>query len=179
MNRLDRSESERGKSAGMELVARGKEDTVLRGIEIIKWLAARHAYITCDDMWARGFEISGDARILGVIFRQAAELGIIRKSRHFVETIQKKSHRAPIQVWRSHAFDAEPFLESKLYSRLVEVREKFDAVQLEKIRTAAAATAPKARPRTPQRLRNQRRQAATRKQRRPAPRRHVRRTPDG
>src|SRR5271166_6810272 len=153
----------------MALVARGKEDTVLRGIEVIKWLAARHPYVTCDDMWARGFEISGDARVLGVIFRQAAELGILRKSRHFVDTIQKKSHRAPVQVWKSHAFEGDPFVEAQLYSRLTEVRQQFEAVQLEKIRTAAAATSPRARPRTPQGLRDQRRRAATRKQRRPAP----------
>lgn len=177
MDRLDRTESEAGKTAGMALVARGKDDTVLRGIEVIQWLVARHPYITCDDMWARGFEISGDARILGVIFRQAAELGLIRKSRHFVDTIQKKSHRAPIQVWKSHAFQSDPFLESQLYSRLVEVRQNFEKKQLDKIRAAAAATAPKARPRTPQGLRDQRRQAVTRKQRRPAPRRHVRRKP--
>lgn len=155
-DRLNRGESVRGKSDGMTRVAQGKEDSILRGIEVIKWLAVRYSHITCDDTWARGLEVTGDARVLGVIFHQAALLGIIRKTPHYICTIQKKSHRAPVQVWESVPYrgngEAAPFVERSLYSRIIEVQRRQE-------------TQPPARPRSLQALRSGRVIASRRKRR--------------
>jgi hypothetical protein len=118
---LDPLASEAGKQEGMENVERGAPPGWMsQATAIIRWLALRFEYVTADDMWAKGLEHPGEGRAIGPAMKRGEKLGLIEPTREFVLTVQSRSHRAPMRVWRSRLYGGPPsiFSEETLYSRL-------------------------------------------------------------
>jgi hypothetical protein len=118
--KIDAVASELGKELGIAHAEAGSgPDWQATALAKIKEIAAAHAYLIADDLWAAGLVEPGESRALGAAMRNAKTAGFIEPTSTFVSTHQETRHHAPVRVWKSKLCGGgdQLFFESDLLSR--------------------------------------------------------------
>lgn len=98
---IDATASELGKELGIANAGGGAPPGWMdEALALIKRLAAAHAFICADDLWAAGLSDPPEPRALGAVMRNAKTAGYIEPTKTFISTHQATRHHAPVRVWR-------------------------------------------------------------------------------